>query len=35
MVRDTKDRTGRVPRFTPTAWHQFAEQLKAGKSSSR
>ena len=29
MVRDTKDRTGHVLRFTPTAWRQFAEQLKA------
>jgi Domain of unknown function (DUF397) len=35
MVRDTKDRTGHVLRFTPTAWRQFAEQLKMGKSSSR
>jgi len=35
MVRDTKDRTGRILRFTPTAWHQFAEQLKVGKSSPR
>ncbi len=35
MVRDTKDRTGHVLRFTPTAWHQFAQQLKVGKSSSR
>ena len=29
MIRDSKDRTGRVLRFTPTAWRQFAEQLKA------
>ena len=35
MVRDTKDRTGRVLRFTPTAWRQFAEQLKAAESSIR
>jgi hypothetical protein len=35
MVRDTKDRTGHVLRLTPTAWRQFAEQLKMGKSSSR
>ena len=35
MVRDTKDRTARVLRFTPAAWHQFAEQVKVGKSSSR
>ena len=31
MVRDTKDRTGHVLRFTPTAWRQFAEQLKAAE----
>jgi len=35
MVRDTKDRTGPVLRFTPAAWREFAEQLKVGKSSSR
>jgi Domain of unknown function (DUF397) len=35
MVRDTKDRTGHVLRFAPTAWRQFAEQLKMGTSSSR
>jgi Domain of unknown function (DUF397) len=35
MVRDTKDRTGRVLRFTPAAWRGFAQQLKVGKSSSR
>jgi Domain of unknown function (DUF397) len=35
MVRDTKDRTGRVLRFTPTAWRQFAEQLKAAERTSR
>ena len=35
VVRDTKDRTGHVLRFTPSAWHQFAQQLKMGKSSSR
>ena len=35
MVRDTKDRTGHVLRFTPTAWHQFAEQLKAAERTSR
>ena len=29
MIRDSKDRTGRVLRLTPTAWRQFAEQLKA------
>ena len=31
MVRDTKDRTGRVLRFTPAVWRHFAEQLKVGK----
>jgi hypothetical protein len=35
MVRDSKDRAGRVLRFTPTAWRNFAEQLKVGKSGSR
>ena len=35
MVRDTKDRTGHVLRFTPTAWREFAEQLKAAESSIR
>jgi len=35
MVRDTKDRTGHVLRFTPTAWRQFAGQLKMSKSTSR
>ena len=35
MVRDTKDRTGRVLRFTPAAWRHFAEQLKASESSTR
>jgi hypothetical protein len=27
-VRDTKDRTGAVLRFTPDAWRSFADQLK-------
>lgn len=35
LIRDTKDRTGRVLRFTPTAWREFAEQLKAGESRIR
>ena len=35
MVRDTKDRTGPVLRFTSAAWREFAEQLKEGKSSPR
>ena len=29
MVHDTKCRTGLVLRFTPAAWREFAEQLKA------
>ena len=28
LVRDTKDRTGPVLRFTPAAWRGFAERLK-------
>jgi hypothetical protein len=35
MVRDTKDRTGPVLRFTPAVWRDFAEQLKASESSIR
>jgi hypothetical protein len=35
LVRDTKDRTARVLRFTPAARHQFAEQLKAAERTSR
>ena len=27
-VRDTKDRTGAVLRFTPDAWRMFADQQK-------
>jgi hypothetical protein len=34
MVRDSKDRTGHVLRFTPTAWRNFAEQVKAAKRTS-
>jgi hypothetical protein len=29
MIRDTKDRTGPVLRFTPATWRGFARQLKA------
>ncbi len=29
IVRDTKDRTGPVLRFTPAAWREFASQMKA------
>ena len=28
LVRDTKDRTGPVLRFTPAAWCRFADQVK-------
>jgi hypothetical protein len=34
MVRDTKDRTGRVLRFAPAAWRQFPEQLKGAECTS-
>ncbi len=29
LVRDTKDRSGPVLRFTPDVWRRFAKQLKA------
>jgi hypothetical protein len=29
VVRDTKDRTGPVLRFTPTAWREFSSEMKA------
>jgi hypothetical protein len=28
LVRDTKDRTGSVLRFSPAAWRRFADQVK-------
>jgi Domain of unknown function (DUF397) len=28
LVRDTKDCTGPVLRFTPAAWHRFASEVK-------
>lgn len=28
LVRDTKDRTGPVLRFSPAAWRRFADQVK-------
>jgi Domain of unknown function (DUF397) len=28
LVRDTKDRTGPMLRFTPGAWRRFADQVK-------
>jgi hypothetical protein len=33
MVRDTKDRTGHVLRFTPAAWREFAGYIKASTVS--
>ena len=34
MVRDTKDRTGPVLRFTPAAWREFAGHLKTNTVSA-
>jgi hypothetical protein len=28
LVRDTKDRTGAVLRFSPSAWRRFANRVK-------
>jgi hypothetical protein len=28
LIRDSKDTTGATLRFSPAAWHRFAEQLK-------
>jgi Domain of unknown function (DUF397) len=33
VVRDTKDRTGPVLRFSPAAWREFADQVKASLRS--
>ena len=33
VVRDTKDRTGPVLRFTPAAWREFAGHIKASTVS--
>ena len=30
LVRDTKDRSGPVLRFSPAVWRRFADQVKAG-----
>jgi Domain of unknown function (DUF397) len=30
LVRDTKDRQGPVLRFSPAAWHRFADQVRSG-----
>jgi hypothetical protein len=32
LVRDTKDLTGPVLRFTPDTWVRFAEQVKGERS---
>jgi hypothetical protein len=32
VVRDTKDQTGLVLRFSLSTWRAFADQVKAGKS---
>jgi len=29
LVRDTKDRTGPMLRFSPQAWRRFADRVKA------
>ncbi len=28
LVRDTQDRSGPVLRFSPAAWHKFADEVK-------
>jgi len=30
FVRDTKDRSGPVLRFSPAVWRRFADQVKTG-----
>ena len=32
LVRDTKDRTGSMLRFSPDVWRQFADQVKGARS---
>jgi Domain of unknown function (DUF397) len=34
VVRDTRNRTGPVLRFTPDAWRRFAKQLKSLASNT-
>jgi hypothetical protein len=34
LVRDTKDRGGPALRFTPAAWHRFADQMKTDTRSA-
>jgi hypothetical protein len=34
LVRDTKDREGRVLRISPAAWRRFADGVKNGRPSA-
>jgi len=34
LVRDTKDRSGPVLRFTPSAWRRFADRVKRSLADS-
>ena len=34
LVRDTKNKSGAVLRFTPAAWRQFAAQVKRSLASA-
>jgi hypothetical protein len=34
LIRDTKDRTGPVLRFTPHAWRRFADRVKRSLASA-
>ena len=34
LVRDTKDRSGPVLRFSPAAWRRFADQVRTGVADS-
>jgi len=34
LVRDTRDRTGPVLRFSPAAWRRFADQVKRSLAAS-
>jgi Domain of unknown function (DUF397) len=33
LIRDTKDRTGPVLAFSPSAWRRFADQVKRSLAS--
>ena len=35
LVRDTKNRSGAVLRFTPDAWRRFADQVKRSLATDR